>query len=220
MSFLSEAGAVALNEGITNVAAWGSLHSSFSDVGENELSGGTPSYARQEITWGESGDGRTYINSNELAFDIPSGSSVLWFGLWTDEVSTASATFFGMVPFAADNVGYAVARGGASATFYGGEPTASTHVHRPLSIRNRALPRVATNELMTEGGIYYLGTKDGSGDGYEFSLLDGSEAGPQVEIESDDRPYVAANAQPKSYFGQSTLSLISGKLVLTIRNAE
>lgn len=38
----------------------------------DELTGGSPAYARQSVTWSDDGDGRMRPNAN-LTFDVPSG---------------------------------------------------------------------------------------------------------------------------------------------------
>ena len=57
-------------EGTTHL----SLHSAWSATGANELSGGSPAYARKAVTW--TGAGAVRSPSANLVFDIPAGATV------------------------------------------------------------------------------------------------------------------------------------------------
>jgi hypothetical protein len=52
------------------------------DNGANEISGGTPAYARKAVTWGAAGSG-TMDDSNVPVFDIPNGTTVMHIGFWS-----------------------------------------------------------------------------------------------------------------------------------------
>lgn len=69
-----------------------SLHDGFPGLtGANEISGGMPAYARQACTFGvASGGVRSLLAS--VTFDVPSGATVRWIGLWN------GATFIGCSP--------------------------------------------------------------------------------------------------------------------------
>ncbi len=71
-----------------------SLHSAYSSSGANELTGGSPAYARKAITW-NAASGRSKAMAAGLVFDVPNGASVGWVGFW--DASTAG-NFLGMVP--------------------------------------------------------------------------------------------------------------------------
>lgn len=51
--------------------------------GANELSGGTPPYARQAVTWGPSVDG-VLPSTNDPEFNVPAGATVAFVGFWTE----------------------------------------------------------------------------------------------------------------------------------------
>lgn len=79
-------------------AAWATLHTG--DPGSNgafEISGGSPAYARQPVTW-LAGDLDGVIVSEELAFDIPAETTFTHVGVWDSEgafldAGEATATF-------------------------------------------------------------------------------------------------------------------------------
>jgi hypothetical protein len=71
-----------------------SLHSAFSITGANELTGGSPAYARQAITWGAAASGSVSLGGAET-FDVPAGATVAFIGTWS---AISAGTFRGMWP--------------------------------------------------------------------------------------------------------------------------
>lgn len=59
----------------------------------NEISGGSPAYARKAVTFAASASGQKATNAS-VVFDIPAGSNVAYFGGW----NTAGDTFYGYWP--------------------------------------------------------------------------------------------------------------------------
>jgi hypothetical protein len=88
------------------LAVFASLHTA--DPGENganEVTGGSPAYARKAITWGSAGSGSMDMNATAV-FDIPAATTVSYVGFWnsagtvfygsanvTDEVFAAQGTY-------------------------------------------------------------------------------------------------------------------------------
>lgn len=78
----------ALGVAVTHV----SLHSGDpSTTGANEISGGTPAYARQAIDWGAASSGAMAIDG-VLTFDVPASTTVSYFGMWS---ASSGGTFYG-----------------------------------------------------------------------------------------------------------------------------
>jgi hypothetical protein len=68
------------------------LHSGTEGSGSsNELTGGSPAYARQACAWGAAAAGVTSLSGTEV-FDVPAGSTVSRVGLWS---ASTSGTFYG-----------------------------------------------------------------------------------------------------------------------------
>lgn len=89
---LTNAGANAMHAGLAAVAGFASLHSADpGSLGSNELSGGSPAYARKAITWAAPSGGNL-DSSNQPVFDVPAGSHVAYFGLWS---AVSGGTFYG-----------------------------------------------------------------------------------------------------------------------------
>ncbi len=75
---------------------WIGLNSNFSDTGAFELSGGTPAYARRLVNWTQPSANLRSL-SGSANFDVPAGSDVRAFSLWTTQtggtcISAASCT--------------------------------------------------------------------------------------------------------------------------------
>ena len=60
-----------------------SLHSGApGETGANELSGGTPAYARKAVTFNAAASGQKTIQETNTTFDIPAGATVSYLGIW------------------------------------------------------------------------------------------------------------------------------------------
>jgi hypothetical protein len=82
---------------VTGAALYMSLHSASPGAnGANELTGGSPAYARQALTWGSASGGVASV-SGTVSFNIPAGSTVAYVGLWS---ASTSGTWYGAVQLA------------------------------------------------------------------------------------------------------------------------
>lgn len=91
MALTNAAKHVMLNE-LATVAVFVSLHTADpTTVGDNEVTGGSPAYARKAITWNTAASG-ALDSSNAPVFDVPAGTTVTHFGLWS---LVSSGTFYG-----------------------------------------------------------------------------------------------------------------------------
>ena len=68
-----------------------SLHTAYSITGANEVTGGTPAYARKAIVFGAAAV-RVKAATSKPLFDIPASTTVRWIGVWTN----AGTIFRGM----------------------------------------------------------------------------------------------------------------------------
>src|SRR5215213_8099713 len=75
-------------------ATHGSLHSAYSSTGANELTGGSPAYARKAATWAAA-SGRSKATSASMVFDVPAAAVVRWVGIWD---AVTAGNFLGMTP--------------------------------------------------------------------------------------------------------------------------
>lgn len=84
----------ALNGGTpTSIIAFASLHSAYSATGTNELTGGSPAYARVAVTWAAASGGSKASSSLASAFNVPATNTVAFVGLWS---ASTAGTFAGM----------------------------------------------------------------------------------------------------------------------------
>lgn len=91
---LNDAGRNATVDGLAAVAIFASLHSGDpSTTGANELTGGSPAYARKSITYAAASGG-TKANSAACLFDVPA-STVTHVGLFS---ASTAGTFYGYFP--------------------------------------------------------------------------------------------------------------------------
>lgn len=101
----------ARNVGVDAIAALGTrwaLHTGdpgAANTASNEVSGGSPAYARKAVAWNAASGGIATQNG-DVVFDVPGGTTVSWVSLWnaagtvrylkkdvTDEVFGAQGTY-------------------------------------------------------------------------------------------------------------------------------
>lgn len=75
-------------------ATHGSLHTAYSSTGTNEVTGGSPAYARKAATWAAA-SGRAKATSASMVFDVPASTTVRWVGFWD---AVTAGNFLGMTP--------------------------------------------------------------------------------------------------------------------------
>jgi len=73
-------------------AAYASLHTADpSTTGTNEVTGGSPAYARKSVSWNAASSGTTKTTSADITFDVPA-CTVAYVGLFT---ALTAGTFLG-----------------------------------------------------------------------------------------------------------------------------
>lgn len=79
-------------DGLGAVAVFASLHTATpNSSGSNEVSGGSPAYARKALTWSAAATG-SKATSNTPVFDVPAGTTVAFVGMWS---LVTGGTFYG-----------------------------------------------------------------------------------------------------------------------------
>lgn len=82
----------AMLNALAGLAVFVSLHEGDpGDNGANEISGGSPAYARKGITWNPAATG-SLDSSNAPVLDVGAGKTVLYVGFWSAE---SGGTFYG-----------------------------------------------------------------------------------------------------------------------------
>lgn len=70
-------------ETATSIIGFVSLHTAYSTTGTNELTGGSPAYARIAITWNAAGSGSKTSLNTPLTLNVPPLTTVAFVGLWS-----------------------------------------------------------------------------------------------------------------------------------------
>lgn len=155
-----------LDEGQAGGATHASAHSAYSTTGTNELSGGSPAYARKALTWSAASGGAKALTSG-VTFDIPAGSTVAWIGLWD---AITAGNFLGMTP-----------NGGGTPEAFTTPDIATDFLEAPghgftdgQTVVVWAVPGVALPTGLSEGTVYYV--RDATTDDLKLSLTSGGAA--------------------------------------------
>lgn len=93
MPFSASAKNYMLDQLATQIA-YLSLHAATpGSTGANEVSGGSPAYARKAVTWNAASAGSKTV-SNAPSFDVPSSTTVTHLGFWS---ALTGGTYYGYV---------------------------------------------------------------------------------------------------------------------------
>jgi hypothetical protein len=183
----------------SSIIAFASLHTAYSTSGANELTGGSPAYARKSITW-SAASSASKAASNSPVFDIPAASTVAFVGLWS---ASTAGTFCGMAP-----------NGGA--TQYAFTAAASTDV---LTAPGSAYSNGQTVVVfagagatlptgLTAGTIYYVVNASGA-----TAKLAATSGGTAIDLTGDGAGIIQAITL-ESYGAQGTFTLSSDTLTI------
>jgi hypothetical protein len=81
-----------------------SAHTAYSATGTNEVTGGTPAYARKSVTYAAAAS-EARAASTSPVFDIPTGTTVRFIGMWD---SLTAGNFLGMIALGGDEKEFSV----------------------------------------------------------------------------------------------------------------
>lgn len=177
-----------------------SLHDGFPGLtGTNEISGGTPAYARQAITFAAAAGGAAAANV-QPTFDVPAAASVQWVGFW-DAVTAGNFYVSGpvgsslAVPFCAD----------ATSDVFASEAHGLVDAQQVvlISTRSEALPGG-----FTEGDIYFVVNANAN----DFQL-EASIGGGAINVTSPGEGFIM-DIVPEAFAGQGSFQLTAATLDL------
>lgn len=80
---------------------FGSLHTAYSTTGANEVTGGSPAYARVALTWSTPASGETHLVATLPSWNVPTGTTVGFWGGWD---ASTSGNFLFMQPLGAQTL--------------------------------------------------------------------------------------------------------------------
>lgn len=182
-----------------------SLHSaSTGGTGANELTGGSPAYARKAITWGAAAAGAA-SNTVAMTFDVPPSTSVAYVGLWS---ALTAGTFRGDYPASSPaDVAGTVATAAASTDVF--TAPAETFVNGDqvvvVDTGNSPLPTG-----VSENTTYYV--VNTSGATFKLSATSGGAA---IDITVDGSAFVFAQTV-EVFVGQGTYTVAIGALTVDL----
>ena len=201
MPFVTFAANYQLNQWAANHGLYASLHSAYSATGANELTGGSPAYARQAITWASASGEVLSLSGTPYTFNVPASSTVAWIGFWD---ASTSGNFSGMLP----------AGGAAPYTF--AAPSSTGVLLAPVSAYSANQPVVVFptggSTLpggLTAGTVYFV--KSPSGDSFSLAATSGGSA---ITLTSDGSGIVQA-ITAETFAGQGTYGVNSGSWSFT-----
>ena len=169
-----------------------SLHTAFSSTGANEVTGGAPAYAKKAVTMAAAASAERAASTAPV-FDVPSGTTVMYVGLWTN----AGTVFRGMFALGGDEKDFEIdvaantilSEGNAlvnddRVAFYGGTP--------PTGI--------------TEGAVLYvINATAEDPDHFQVSLTQGGAAITITGQHTDECKY--SKVIPETFGSQGTLTI-------------
>lgn len=175
-----------------------SLHTDWSATGANEVTGGSPAYARQASTWSAASSAARALAATET-FDVPAATTVRYVGRWT---ALTAGTFLGMSALNGTETEFSV------------DLTANT-------IKQVAHGYVNTDQVVFLGGTPPGGLTEGTTyfvvgattDTYQVAATSGGAA---IDLTAEPTAAcVASKIVPETYGSQGTLQITALPLRLT-----
>lgn len=171
-----------------------SLHTAYSSTGASEVTGGSPAYARKAITWNAAASG-SLDNSNTQVFDVPAGTTIRFYGFWTD---VAAGTFGGMFPLQ-DTAGARIPFTAEDTTDV---LTADGHGYsdtQSVVVWDTTGAVIPTG--LVEGTVYFV--RDATTDTFKLAATSGGAA---IDLTTDGAGFVQ-KITPETFGGQGTHTL-------------
>jgi hypothetical protein len=196
-----DAGRNPMLDALTAIAAYASVHTADPTAGSNEVTGGSPAYARKAVTWAAAASGAALANGTDPVWDIPAGTTCVAIGYWS---AVSAGTFYGwsplnggvVYPFYAANTGDLF-----SVDAHGYSNGDQVYVH---AVSGSALPTG-----VAAGTIYFIVTV--SGDTFQLSATSGGSA---IAISTDGAGMIQ-KVVPETFGAQGTLTQTDATLRLT-----
>lgn len=194
----------ALQESLSTGADFGSLHTAYSTTGTNEVTGGSPAYARVALTWAAASSGSIALTTTLPSWNVPASTTVAWWGGWD---ASTSGTFLFMMPVGAGTL-----------------RPASSEITTDLTnndIVSKAHGYVADTRVvfwgtlptgLSVGTIYYVISTGLATDSFRVAATSG---GTVIDL-TGTAPYnfFSQSCAPETFASQGTLSLSSGSVDL------
>lgn len=198
----SDNGRNALCDGVASVAGFLSLHSGDpSTTGANELTGGSPAYARKAVTWAAASGGQR-SNSAAITFDVPA-TTVTHVGFWS---AVTAGTFYGYYPAGGFTPMAATLDAGNDAFTSFAHGLANTNQVLVYDVQAAGLPTG-----FTEGTIYFV--VSATTDTFQLSATSGGAA---ITV-TTAAEVVVQRVLPEVFAAQGQYQLAIGAAVIDAR---
>ena len=201
MPFATAALNYMLDQWGTSKALYMSLHTAYSATGANEVTGGSPAYARLSATWSSASGGSKSV-SGTYTFNVPASTTVAYVGFWD---ALTSGNFAGMFPGGNLSAFDFTAPSSTSTLLAPGSAYTSNTAVVPFNTGGSALPTG-----LTVGTTYW--TKSPSGDSFQVSATAGP--GSAVTLSSDGSGIIQGIVTET--FGSQGTYLVSGFTVSAV----
>ena len=182
----------------TNQAKYASLHTAYSATGTNELTGGSPAYARVAVTW-SSAAGESKALSGTYSLNVPASTTVEYIGFWD---AASSGNFQGMFPNAAGGNAYAFAAPSSTGVLLA--PGSAYTANQTVVVF--ASPGSTVPSGLTAGTVYYV--KSPSSDSFSLSATNGGSA---ITLTGDGSGIVQAIAV-ETFVSQGVFTITAGSV--------
>ncbi len=186
---------------MTAVITYVGLHTDIpNSSGSNEVSGGSPAYARKAVTFASASAGSAAKNGTSPVFDVPASTTVCFLGFWS---ALTAGTFYGFAPV----------NGG---TVRGVATVATTDVFTSnghgLADTNRVYLQTVTGESLPTGlsatTLYFA--RDCTTDTFKVALTSGGTA---VDVTAAGEVFFQATI-PEVFASQATFTVSTGSIDL------
>lgn len=196
---LADAGRNIALDGLATAAGFVSLHSGDpSTTGANELTGGSPAYARKAVTYAASSGG-TKASNAAITFDVPA-TTVSYIGLWS---AVTAGTFYGYFPAGGFTPLAATLDATSDAFTSFAHGLANTNQVLVYDIMGAGLPTG-----FTEGTIYFV--VNATTDTFQLSATSGGAA---ITV-TTAAEVVVQRILPEVFAAQGQYQIASGNLIL------
>ena len=185
----------------SNHGLYVSLHTAYSATGTNELTGGSPAYARVAVTW-SSASGESKSLSGTYNLNVPASTTVEYIGFWD---ASTSGNFQGMFPNAAGANAYAFAAPSSTGVLLA--PGSGYSANQTVAVF--ASPGSTLPSGLTAGTVYYV--KSPSTDSFSLSATNGGSA---ISLSTDGSGIVQAIAV-EVFASQGVFTITAGSLAIT-----
>lgn len=176
-----------------------SVHTAYpSTSGANEVSGGSPAYARKSKTWNAAASG-AMDDSNTCVFDIPAATTARWIGMWG---ASTAGTFYGYAPLGGDTP--------KRYTFVAGTDVFTSLAHGFADTDQIVFFNGACPTGLTEGTVYFA--RDCTTDTFKVAATSGGTA-----IDVSGTAAAASRVSkitPEAFASQGTLTVTDADLDL------